>query len=118
MRISTVLLLAAGSVTLFASSAPARAACDPTVIRSPTHFPLQSRQRGQQGVVFLEVTVDPSGRVSATQLLRSSGHERLDHAASMSIRERWVFDVTSCERKDLPATDLVTVEYRYDELAG
>jgi TonB family protein len=117
MRTSTLLLLAASSVGLFASGSAVHAACDPTVIQSPTKFPIQSQLRGQKGVVFLEVTVDGSGRVSAAQLLRSSGYKRLDQAATASIREQWVFDVTSCERKDLPANDLIAVEYRNDEYA-
>jgi TonB family protein len=115
MRTPTLLLLAASSAVLFASSPAVQAACDPTVIQSPTRFPLQSQLRGQAGVVFLEVTVDEAGRVAATQLLRSSGHKRLDRAASSSIRDGWVFDVTNCERKDLPVSDLIAVEYRNDE---
>ena len=118
MRSSTLLLLAMSTVALFASSSATQAACDPTVVQSPTKFPLQSQLRGQAGVVFLEVTVDESGHVSATQLLRSSGHKRLDQAASVSIRDQWVFDVTTCERKDLPASDLIAVEYRNDEYAN
>ncbi|HET9396494.1 MAG TPA: TonB family protein [Nitrospiraceae bacterium] len=117
MRTSTFVLLAAGSLGLFASSPATQAACDPTVIQSPTRFPLQSQLRGQRGIVFLEVTVDEGGRVADAQLLQSSGHKRLDQAASLSIRDRWVFDVTSCERKDLPVKDLIAVEYRNDEYA-
>lgn len=115
MRTPTLLLLAASSAVLFAATPAAHAGCDPTVIQSPTRFPLQSQLRGQDGVVLLEVTVDADGRVSATQLLRSSGHKRLDRAADASIRDGWRFDVTNCERKDLPASDLIEVEYRNDE---
>jgi periplasmic protein TonB len=118
MRTSTLHLLAVSSAVLFASSTATQAACDPTVIQSPTHFPLQSQLRGQRGVVFLEVTVDQSGRVAATQLLRSSGHKRLDQAAAASIRDGWLFNVATCERKDLPANDLIAVEYRNDEYAN
>ena len=118
MRTSTLFLLAAGSALLFASSPATQAACDPTVIQSPTKFPLQSQLRGQKGVVFLEVTVDETGRVSGTQLVQSSGHKRLDLAASASIRDAWKFDVTSCERKDLPANDLIAVEYRNDDFSN
>ena len=116
MRTPTLLLLAASSAVLFAAPA-VKAACDPTVIQSPTRFPLQSQLRGQDGVVFLEVTVDETGRVSATQLLRSSGHKRLDRAADASIRDGWKFDVSKCTRKDLPVSDLIAVEYRNDEYA-
>jgi periplasmic protein TonB len=116
MRTSTLLLLATSSALLFASSPASHAACDPTVLKSPTRFPLQSQVRSQEGVVFLDVTVNESGRVTDTQLLSSSGHELLDRAARASIRDQWVFDVTSCERKDLPINDLIRVEYRHDEL--
>jgi TonB family protein len=115
MRTSKLLLLAMNSALLLATSATAQASCDPTVITSPTRYPLQSQVRGQQGTVFLEVKVDESGHVAATRLLRSSGHDRLDRAASLSIRDSWLFNVTSCERKDLPVSDLIMVEYRYDD---
>jgi TonB family protein len=114
MRTSNLLLLATSSALLLTATVTAQAACDPTVVASPTRYPLQSQVRGQQGVVFLEVKVDESGRVEKTRLLRSSGHERLDRAASLSIRDSWQFNVTGCERKDLPASDLIAVEYRYD----
>jgi TonB family protein len=116
MRTSSLLLLAAGSALL--TSSPATfAACDPTVLESPTRFPLQSQVRGQEGEVFLDVTVDESGHVTETQLLRSSGYELLDRAASASIRDQWKFDVSSCERKDLPIKDLISVVYRHAESA-
>jgi len=117
MRVSTLLLLLASSAVLSVTSPAAQASCDPTVLRSPTKFPVQSQLRGQEGVVFLEVTVDESGRVADTAILRSSGHRLLDRAATTSIRDRWVFDVSSCARKDLPASDLISVEYRNDEYA-
>jgi TonB family protein len=114
MRTSTLLLLASSALAL-GSASSAIAACDPQVVASPTHFPVQSRARGQQGVVELEVTVDESGRVSSTELVRSSGHGFLDRAAERSARKLWQFDVTNCERKDLPATDRIAVEYRYEQ---
>lgn len=113
MRTSSLLSLAASSVVLL-SSLSAQAACDPRVLTSQTHFPRISQQRAQEGVVLLEVKVDASGRVSETQLLRSSGYGLLDRAATASVLNRWVFDVSGCERKDLPASDLISVEYRYD----
>jgi periplasmic protein TonB len=114
MRTSTLLLLATSSALLLTAGVTAQASCDPTVITSPTRYPLQSQVRGQEGVVFLEVKVNESGHVADTRVLRSSGHDRLDRAASLSIRDNWLFNVTSCERKDLPVSDLIMVEYRYD----
>jgi TonB family protein len=111
---TSILLLATSSLLLATSAFTADAACDPNVVASPTHFPLQSRLRGQEGVVLFEVQVDEAGRVAAARVLESSGHDRLDRAASASIRDGWRFNVTGCDRKDLPASDLVSVEYRYD----
>lgn len=116
MRTPTLLLLAVSAASPFVSSSPAQAACDPTILQSPTKFPLQSQLRGQQGVVFVEVTLDPAGRVTQTQLVQSSGHRRLDRAAVASIREGWVFDVTSCTQKELPASDVIAIDYRSDDL--
>lgn len=114
MRTPTLLMLTTGLSAWLAPALGTQAACDPQVVSSPTHFPIRSQVRGQQGAVLLEVTVEPSGRVSATQLLRSSGSTWLDRAAMASVRNHWQFDVTSCRRMDLPATDLIAIEYRYE----
>jgi len=109
-------LLAAISLPLFLPTlATADAACDPLVLHSPTHFPMRSQLRGQSGIVYLNVTVDENGRATRTVLERSSGHRLLDHAARESVLNDWRFDVSACVRKDLPATHVVSVEYRNEE---
>ena len=95
--------------------ASADSTCTPRVVESPTKFPLQSQLRGQKGVVYVDVTVDENGRATRTELRRSSGHYMLNRAATESIRHRWVFDVSGCTRKDLPATNQYAVEYQNDE---
>jgi len=114
MRTSALLLLAITATAPFVAGS-VQAACEPTILQSPTKFPVQSQLRGQQGIVFVAVNVDESGRVTNTQLVSSSGYRRLDYAAAASIRDSWVFDVKSCERKDFPARDIVAVEYRNEE---
>jgi protein TonB len=109
-------VLATASLSLLSLAQPAAAAgCDPHVVKSHTHFPVRSQLRGQRGTVYLNVSVDENGRATGTRLHRSSGHRLLDRAAAASVRDRWVFDVSSCERKDLPADHLVAVEYRNTE---
>lgn len=99
--------------TLFALPAVAdEAACEPRVLESPTAFPMRSQVRGQEGIVYVDVKIDASGRAASTELLRSSGHRTLDRAAEQSIRNSWVFDISDCVRKDLPATHRVAVDYR------
>lgn len=103
-----------GSASLLPTVAAAEAACDPRVLTSPTKFPIRSQLRGQSGVVLLNVTVDENGRATSAALHRSSGYRLLDRAAAASVGD-WVFDVSDCVRKDLPANDVVAVEYRNDE---
>ena len=109
-------LLATASFALLAPAfASADGSCAPRVVESPTKFPLQSQARGQKGIVYVDVTVDENGRATRTELRRSSGHYMLNRAATESIRHRWVFDVSNCERKDLPATNRYAVEYQNDQ---
>lgn len=110
-------ILATASLSLLLPTlAPAESrTCDPRVLSSPTKFPLRSQLRGQRGVVYLNVSIDENGRATSTQLARSSGHRLLDRAATQSVLAGWVFDVSGCVRKDLPATDIVSVEFRNEE---
>lgn len=91
------------------------AGCSPRVMQGPAEFPARAELRGHSGTVFLEVVVDENGRAKNAKLHKSSGHRLLDRAAVASVRERWIFDVSTCERKDLPAHQVVSVEYRNPE---
>jgi TonB family protein len=92
--------------------------CNLHTLQSSTLFPIRSQLRGQSGTVLVKVSVDRTGRATTTQLVQSSGFRLLDRAATTSIRDRWQFDTSGCERKDLPATRTVAVEYRNDEYGG
>lgn len=93
----------------------ADSACAPQALESSTRFPLRSQLRGQAGIVQLDVEIDRSGRVASTELVRSSGYRLLDRAARESALKDWVFDVSACDRDDLPASRRIVVEYRNDE---
>jgi TonB family protein len=90
-------------------------ACHPRIIQDDTTFPMRSELRGQKGTVFLEVQVDDQGRASSVNVVDSSGHRLLDRAAEQSALDRWQFDISGCERKDLPVTHRIAVEYRNEE---
>jgi TonB family protein len=90
-------------------------ACHPRIVQDDTTFPMRSQLRGQKGTVFLEVQVDDQGRASSVNVVDSSGHRLLDRAAEQSVLDRWQFDISACERKDLPVTHRVAVEYRNEE---
>ena len=53
-------------------------------------YPLQSRELGEKGVVYLRVAVNPQGLVDAVQLHKSSGFVRLDQEAQNTV-QRWRF---------------------------
>ena len=53
-------------------------------------YPPASRRAGEQGTAMFRVLVDERGRPSEVQVLRSSGHPRLDQAALDAIR-KWTF---------------------------
>jgi TonB family protein len=89
--------------------------CEPKIVSGDTAFPLRSQLRGQEGVVFMDVTVDSHGRAADVELVTSSGYLLLDRAAEHSVLDSWEFDVSACERKDLPIKHRVAVEYRNDE---
>lgn len=109
------LTILAASMSLFSPViAAADAACEPHTMRSDTTFPLRSQLRGQEGTVYLNVVIGEDGRVQSAALQQSSGYRLLDTAATRSVVDNWVFDVSSCTRKDLPANHVVAVEYRND----
>jgi len=54
--------------------------------RTPPRYPPQARRQREQGEVRLRVELDESGRVDRVTVVKSSGSERLDEAASTAIR--------------------------------
>ncbi len=57
---------------------------------SPPTYPLLARRRHYEGTVLLDVLVRREGMVDSIKLARSSGHETLDRAAILAVRE-WSF---------------------------
>ena len=60
-------------------------------------YPRISQRLGEQGVVRLRARVDEQGRVTAVQVLTSSGHARLDEAALAAVR-RWSYEVPADQK--------------------
>lgn len=100
---------------LFPAIVSAEETCTPRIVESPTKFPIRAQVRGQEGIVYINVKIDESGRATSTELHQSSGYKLLDRAAQQSVSENWVFDISDCVRKDLPANHLVGVDFRNEE---
>lgn len=105
-------LAATSAVALSVNSAYA---CDPNIVQDDTAFPMRSQLRGQKGVVYMDVVVDEHGKAASVDVVDSSGYRLLDRAARRSVIANWQFDVSNCERKDLPITHRIAVEYRNEE---
>lgn len=54
--------------------------------RTPPTYPPLARRLGETGKVVLRVELDATGRVSAAQVVSSSGFDRLDAAALAAVR--------------------------------
>jgi TonB family protein len=99
----------------FASAQAFEGDCSPRIVQDETTFPMRSQLRGQEGTVFMDVLIDEQGRPANVHLVESSGYLLLDSAAQRSVISHWQFDISACERKDLPIRRRIAVEYRNDE---
>ena len=95
--------------------ANANADCHPEIIQRAAQFPDRAIDRGQEGTVYMDVVVGESGRASAVEVVESSGYRLLDQAAKQTALTQWEFDVSTCERKDLPVKHRIAVEYRNEQ---
>ena len=61
-----------------------------TLRNPPPTYPMESRRRHEQGTVRLRVLISVEGQVREISIAKSSGYERLDHAALETVR-KWRF---------------------------
>lgn len=62
-----------------------------TLATSQDDYPGASLRAEEEGVTRVEVIVDTRGRVSACEVIQSSGHSRLDEATCRIAQRRWRF---------------------------
>ena len=72
--VSSLTTLAAATALLNAPIASADASCKPSLVQKDTSFPLGAQLRGQEGTVYMNVTIDENGRAQRADLNRSSGY--------------------------------------------
>lgn len=76
-------------------------------------YPELARQRGQEGVVVLELRVSAEGRVLAAEVAQSSGHPMLD-AAAQRAAQGWRFRPALEAGRPVEARLSSTVRFRLD----
>jgi TonB family protein len=74
------------------------------------NYPEASRRRGEQGVVRVELLVDPNGRVVDVRVLESSGFGALDAEAVKTVRD-WRF--RPAQRGGLPVAGSITTAVHF-----
>ena len=96
------------SFTLEGRTTPPEAA-DAARNRRP-NYPEASRRRGEEGVVRVELLVDPNGRVVDVRVLESSGFSNLDAEAVKTVRD-WRF--RPAQRGGLPVAGSITTAVHF-----
>lgn len=73
-------------------------------------YPIPSQRRREEGIVLLNVQVQPDGTPAAISLNRSCGHPLLDRAALDAVR-RWTFE--PARAAGVPVSSLVVIPVRF-----
>ncbi len=94
-----------------ASEGPTRGARP--VHAPPPTYPRASLRLGEQGAVLCRLHVGPGGHVAHVELVRSSGHERLDEAALAALRT-WRFEPALAAGVAVPEVYPHRVVFRLD----
>lgn len=92
-----------------AMAEPDRSVPRPVSTPAP-NYPRASLRRGEAGEVLLRVHVGANGRTQAIDIVRSSQHRRLDHAAVAAVR-RWRFEPAMRDGQPVPGEVQVPVDF-------
>jgi len=74
-------------------------------------YPALSRRLGEEGTVRLSILVNADGSVARLELLKSSGHPRLDQSAMKTVQSSWTFE--PARQGDTPVAGWVTVPIQF-----
>lgn len=77
-------------------------------------YPREALRDGLTGTVVLEVLVGVDGRPLQAEVVSSSGHRVLDHAARRQVLARWIFKPAVHSGVPVQAIGRVPVEFRLD----
>ena len=74
-------------------------------------YPSLSRRLGEQGTVRLNILVNPDGSVARLELLKSSGHPRLDTSAIETVQSSWKFEPARQGGNPVAAWVIVPIQF-------
>jgi protein TonB len=73
-------------------------------------YPELAQRRGWTGTVYLELDLDPTGRVTAVRLIKSSGHDLLDRAA-IDEAKSWTYTPATLNGRPIAVTVPIPVNF-------
>lgn len=82
---------------------------------SPPSYPKQSVRAEEEGSVLCRIHVSADGLVTTVDVMESSGHERLDRAATEAIR-RWRFEPKRVDGRSIATSVVHRVTFRLDRV--
>jgi protein TonB len=74
-------------------------------------YPALSRRLGEEGVVRLNILVNPDGSVARLELANSSGFPRLDRSAMETVQSSWKFEPARRGGKAVAAWVIVPIQF-------
>jgi protein TonB len=74
-------------------------------------YPALSRRMREEGVVRLNILVNPDGSVARLEVARSSGYTRLDESAMKTVQSSWKFEPARQAGKPVAAWVIVPIQF-------
>jgi protein TonB len=96
------IIMAKGNATELMTATITPPSADVHALRNPMpHYPISSRENGEQGAVMLYACITDHGKVERVDLAQSSGYPALDRSALNTIRH-WSFRPAQESGKSIP----------------
>lgn len=74
-------------------------------------YPALSKRLGEEGVVRLNILVNPDGSVARLEIVKSSGYARLDESARKTVQSSWKFEPARQAGKPVAAWVIVPIQF-------
>ncbi|MBD3812754.1 MAG: energy transducer TonB, partial [Betaproteobacteria bacterium] len=74
-------------------------------------YPALSKRLGEEGVVRLNILVNPDGSVAQLEIVKSSGYARLDESARKTVLSSWKFEPARQAGKPVAAWVIVPIQF-------
>ena len=74
-------------------------------------YPALSKRLGEEGIVRLNILVNPDGSVARLEIAKSSGYPRLDEVALKTVQSSWKFEPARQAGKPIQAWVIVPIQF-------